>query len=56
MMRDGDESRAAVADDGLQDNFDAKLVQLFGEIKRIGVLAERGEELRADGDDFSKHA
>ena len=31
------------------------LVELFREVERVGVLAERGEHLGADGDDFGFH-
>ena len=48
-------SFAAVADDGFEGDGDADLVELFGEVERVGVLAERGEHLGADGDDFGFH-
>jgi hypothetical protein len=50
-----DEVFAAVADDGLEGHGDADLVELFGEIEGVGVLAVRGEHLGADGDDFGFH-
>ena len=46
---------AAVPDDGLKDDLDAKLVKLFGEIEGVRVLAKRSQQLRADGDDFGVH-
>ena len=46
---------AAVADDGLEGNRDANLVELLGQVERVGVLPVRGEHLRADGDDFRFH-
>ncbi len=44
-----------VADDGLEGDGDADLVEFFSEIKGIGVLPVRGEHLGADGDDFGFH-
>ena len=46
---------AAVADDGLEDDFYAKLVELFGEIEGIRVLAKRSQQLRSDGNDLGVH-
>ena len=50
-----DQVFAAVADDGLEGDGDAELVELFGEVEGVGVLAEGGEHLGADGDDFGFH-
>ena len=50
-----DQVFAAVADDGLEGDRDTDLVELLSKIERIGVLAERREHLRADGDDFGFH-
>ena len=50
-----DEILAAVADDGLEGDADAEAVELFREVEGVGVLAERGEHLGADGDDFGFH-
>ncbi len=50
-----DEILAPVANDGLESDGDADPVELFREIERVGVLAERGEHLGADGDDFGFH-
>ena len=50
-----DQVLAAVADDGLEGDGDADLVELFREIEGVGVLAEGGEHLGADGDDFGFH-
>ncbi len=50
-----DQILAAVADDGLEGDGDADLVELFSEIEGVGVLAEGGEHLGADGDDFGFH-
>src|SRR5438105_13789992 len=41
--------------DGLKNDLHPELVQLFGEIQRIGVLAERSQQLRPDGNDLSFH-
>ena len=48
-------SLAAVADDGFEGDGDADLVELLSEIEGVGVLAEGGEHLGADGDDFGFH-
>ena len=45
-----------IADDRLEDDFNPELVQMFGEIKGIGVLAEGSQQLRANGDDLGVHA
>ena len=50
-----DEVFAAVADDGLEGYGDSQLVEFFRQIEGIGVLAEGGEHLGADGDDFGFH-
>ena len=50
-----DEVLSAVADDGFEGDGDADLVELLGEIEGVGVLAEGGEHLGADGDDFGFH-
>src|SRR5207253_9974287 len=50
------EMLAAVADDSLENHLNSELVELFGEIKRIRVPAERGQQLRADCDDLGVHA
>ena len=50
------EMLAAVADDSLENHLNSELVEFFGEIKRIRVLAERGQQLRADRDDLGVHA
>ena len=39
----------------LKATSDADLVELFGEVEGVGVLAEGGEHLGADGDDFGFH-
>ena len=41
-----------VADDGLEGDGDAEGVELGGEEEGVGVLAEGGQHLGADGDDF----
>jgi hypothetical protein len=50
-----DEILAAVADDGLEGDGDADLIELLSEIERVGVLTPGGEHLGADGDDFGFH-
>ena len=47
---------AAVADNGLEDDLDAKLVETPGQEQGIGVLAEGRQELGADRYDLSIHA
>ena len=49
------EMLAAVADDGLENHFNAQLVELLGQIKRVRVLTERSQQLRANGDDLGVH-
>ena len=44
-----------VAHDGLECDGDADAIELFREVKRVGVLAVRGEHLGANGDDFGFH-
>ena len=51
----GGEVVAVVADDGLEGDGDAEVVEAGGEVERVGVLAMRREHLGADGDDFSDH-
>ena len=51
----GGHAFAIVADDALGDHFDAELVQLRGEIERVGIDALAGEHLTADGDDLGVH-
>ena len=46
---------APVADDGLERDGDADLIELFSEVKGVGVLAVGGEHLGANGDDFGFH-
>src|ERR1043166_2170930 len=46
---------ARVADDGLKNNLGAQFVQPAGQIKGIGVLAEWGEQFRANSDDLNVH-
>ncbi len=50
-----DEILLAVADDGFEGDEDADLVELLSEVEGVGVLAEGGEHLGADGDDFGFH-
>ena len=58
--RDGDaggsgEVSEVVADDGLEGDLDAEVVEAGGEEEGVGVLAEGGEHLGAGSDDFSDH-
>ena len=57
---DGDEGGAGemgevVADDGLEGDLDAEVVEALGEVEGVGVLAEGREHLGASCDDFSDH-
>ena len=47
--------REIIADDRLEGDLDAKVVEAVGEIEGVRVLAERCEHFRASGDDFSDH-
>ena len=51
----GGEVSAVVADDGLEGDGDAEVVEAGGEVEGVGVLAMRREHLGADGDDFCDH-
>ena len=51
----GGEVLAVVADDGLEGDGDAEVVEAFGEEEGVGVGAVRRQHLRADSDDFSDH-
>ena len=44
-----------VAHNALEAHFNAQVVQFFGEVKRVGVLAMRSEQLRPNGDDLGVH-
>jgi hypothetical protein len=46
---------SVIADDGLKNDFDAKLVELLGQVQRVRILTERGQQLGADGDNLSIH-
>jgi hypothetical protein len=48
--------RAAVADNGLEDDLDAELVETPGQEQGIGVLAIGRQEFGADRYDLSIHA
>ena len=57
---DGDEGGAGevgeiVADDGLEGDLDAEIVEAVGEVEGVGVLAEGREHLGAGCNDFSDH-
>ena len=44
-----------VANDGLENHLNPKLVELFGQIKRVRILTERSQQLGANGDDLGIH-
>jgi hypothetical protein len=50
-----DQVLATVADDGLEMDGDAQLVQLLSQMEGVGVLAKRGQHLGTDGNDFRFH-
>ena len=52
---DGDQVFEPVSNHRFVANFDAKLVQFFREIKRVGILTEGSEQFGADGDDLCGH-
>jgi hypothetical protein len=52
MLRGCNQTWQVVADDALEDYFHAELVQLLGEVERIGVAAEGREQFRADRDNL----
>jgi hypothetical protein len=43
---------SVVADDGLEGNRDPEAVEPRGQVKRVGVLAVRREQLRTNGDNL----
>ncbi len=45
-----------VADDGLEGDLNAEIVEAVGEEEGVGVLPEGREHLGAGGDDFSDHS
>ena len=58
VQRDADGVRkalAVVADDGLEGDRDAELVQAGGKGERVGVLTVGCQHLRTYGDDLSNH-
>ena len=55
MLRGCNQPRQVVAHNALENYFHAKLVELLGEVKRVGVAAERREQLGADRDNFGVH-
>ncbi len=44
-----------IANDGLEGDGHADFVELFCDVKRVGVLSERSKHLGADSDDFRFH-
>ena len=44
-----------VAHNAFEAHFHAQVIQLFGEVERVGVLAMGSQHLRADGDDLGVH-
>ncbi len=55
MLCGGYEVREIVPYDAFEDYLDSELVQLFGEVQRVGVGAEGSEQLRANRNDFRVH-
>ena len=56
MLSGGHELAEIVSDDAFEDDFDAELVELLGEIERIGVHAVGSEEFGTYRDDFCVHS
>ena len=55
MLSGGDELAEIVSDDAFENDFDAELVELLGEVERIGVHAVGSEEFGTYRDDFGVH-
>jgi len=49
------EMSEVIADDGLEGDLDAEVVETLGEVEGVSVLAEGREHLGASCDDFSDH-
>ena len=54
--RDAGELADAVADHGLEGNFNSQLIESFGEKEGIGVLAKGSQQLSANGNDLCGHS
>ena len=50
-----DEALAVIADDRLEAHLDSQVVELLGEVERVGVLPVGSEQLRPHGDDLGIH-
>ena len=50
-----DQIPAAIANDGLERDGNADPVQLFRQVKRVGVLPEGSQHLGTDGNDLGFH-
>src|SRR4029077_20598858 len=46
---------AAISNNGLEDHFHPELIEFFGEIQRVRILAERRQQVGADSNDFGIH-
>ena len=55
MLRGLDQALQIVTHDAFEDHFDAQVVDLFGEIKRIGICAEGCEQFGANRNDLGVH-
>jgi hypothetical protein len=55
MLRRRDQSAEIISDHALKNDFDPKLIDLFGEKKGVGIHAERREQFRAHRDDLGIH-
>ena len=52
---DGSQLQPVIANNGLEGDINADVVELAGEVEGISVLPVRSEHLRADGHDFGDH-
>jgi hypothetical protein len=55
MLRRRDQSAEIISDHALKNDFDPKLIDLFGEKKGVSIHAERREQFRAHRDDLGIH-
>ena len=55
MLRSGNQPGPIIANNTLEDHLDAELIQLLGEVERVGIHAEGREQLGSHRDDFGIH-
>ena len=54
-FRGRSQSFEVVAHNALEAHFNAQVIQFFGEVERVSVLAVGGQQLRPHGDDLGVH-